>query len=398
MRLVYITNARLPAERANALQTVRMAAALAEAGAEVTLFYPDRRNLPQFEKIDARDYYGVPHSFNLEPVWCMDWFHLSGGNALVERPIFLWQTFTFAWALAARLRHQVAEVYYSRDLFVLTLLVLLLPGQRRHMFFEMHTFPGSGLGRWLHKAVLARIGGVVAITSILRERLITLGVAADMILVAPDGVDIRNYEGLTQEEARARLNLDKDQRLVVYTGHLYGWKGVEVLAEAIAMLKPAVYGLLVGGTPADLERMQVLLAARQWTTVRLVGLVPPNVVPLYQVAADVLALPNSARAEISRSYTSPLKLFEYMAAGRPIVASDLPSLREILQDGENALLVAPDDAGALAQGIGQILADEDLGLRLARKAKDQVRAYTWTVRAEKVLGFVNEKSKREALA
>jgi glycosyltransferase involved in cell wall biosynthesis len=396
MRVAYITNARLPAERANALQTVRMCAALAEAGVRLTLYYPARNNSSQFKDVDARDYYGVPHSFNLERVWCVDWFHFSGGSAFLERPIFLWQTFTFAWALVGRLRQSPADVYYSRDLFVVTLLVLLMPGLRDRMFFEMHTFPGSGLGRWLHKAVLSRIGGTVAITTILQERLAALGIAAQRIRVAPDGVDLRHYAGLTKAEARARLNLNSSQKLIVYTGHLYAWKGVDGLAEAIALLGPTVQGLLVGGTPADLERLQVLAAVHQWTNLQFVGPVPPSMVPIYQVAADVLALPNSARSEISRSYTSPLKLFEYMAADQPIVASDLQSLREVLRDGENALLVRPDDPAAMAGAIKRLLTDRVLSQRLADIAKQDVMAYTWTARAKTMLGFMNEMLAKEA--
>ena len=99
-------------------------------------------------------------------------------------------------------------------------------------------------------------------------------------------------------------------------------------------------------------------------------------------------LPNTAQAAISREHTSPLKLFEYMAAGRPIVASDLPSLREVLRHGDNAWLVQPDDPAALAQGIQHLLAEPALAARLAAQAQEEVQAYTWEQRAERILSFV----------
>jgi glycosyltransferase involved in cell wall biosynthesis len=98
---------------------------------------------------------------------------------------------------------------------------------------------------------------------------------------------------------------------------------------------------------------------------------------------DVLVLPNTA-THISARYTSPLKLFEYMAAGRPIVASDLPALREVLTDGENALLVEPGNAAQLADAIGRLLHDPELAQRLAAAAWRDVQAYSWDRRAERL--------------
>src|SRR3990172_10844296 len=96
MKFAYITNNRLPSEKANAFQIAQMCSALASQGAEVTLFYPARRNLKRFDGIDLFDYYKLPRNFKLRPIPCVDLFHLSGGNAVVEQPLFLFQTFTFS--------------------------------------------------------------------------------------------------------------------------------------------------------------------------------------------------------------------------------------------------------------------------------------------------------------
>jgi glycosyltransferase involved in cell wall biosynthesis len=117
--------------------------------------------------------------------------------------------------------------------------------------------------------------------------------------------------------------------------------------------------------------------------VTFTGLVEPARVPELLARADVLVLPNPASA-ISTRYTSPLKLFEYMAAGRPIVSSDLPSIREILRDNVNALLVAPGDPMALASAIDRLLRDPALAARLARTALDEVPSYSWPRRAERL--------------
>jgi glycosyltransferase involved in cell wall biosynthesis len=173
--------------------------------------------------------------------------------------------------------------------------------------------------------------------------------------------------------------------IVAYAGHLYAWKGVDVLLEAIALV-PAVRGLIVGGHEAepDLGRVRGLaerlgIAAR----VTFTGLVAPGHVPDLLRTATILALPNPASA-ISNRFTSPLKLFEYMAAGRAIVASDLPSVREVLHDGVDALLVPPGDAVALAGAIRRLVAEPALAEQLGRRAAEAAPRYSWSRRAERL--------------
>jgi len=117
--------------------------------------------------------------------------------------------------------------------------------------------------------------------------------------------------------------------------------------------------------------------------VTFTGLVPPGSVPDHLARATVLVLPNPASA-ISTRFTSPLKLFEYMAAHRAIVASDLPSIQEVLKDGEHALLVAPGDPSALAAALRKLAGDRKLGERLAQAAFAESSRYTWGRRAERL--------------
>ncbi|MEK7441276.1 MAG: glycosyltransferase family 4 protein, partial [Chloroflexota bacterium] len=159
-----------------------------------------------------------------------------------------------------------------------------------------------------------------------------------------------------------------------------------VFAEAASQLEN-VRALIVGGTEGDVKRLRSEVSQRGWKNVEVIGYVTPDQIPIYQVAADVVVLPNSAKSEISRLHTSPLKLFEYMASGTPIVASDLPSLREVLHNKENAILVEPDDANVLANGIKLLLNDRVLADRLAATARKEVEALTWAARAESVIHF-----------
>ena len=143
---------------------------------------------------------------------------------------------------------------------------------------------------------------------------------------------------------------------------------MDVLLRALALV-PRPAALIVGGheKEPDLERVKALAQSLGIADrVTFTGLVEPARVPAHLARAAVLVLPNPASA-ISTHFTSPLKLFEYMAAMRAIVASDLPSIREVLRDNEHALLVAPGDADALAAAITRVLDDRPLAERLARR-------------------------------
>jgi glycosyltransferase involved in cell wall biosynthesis len=119
------------------------------------------------------------------------------------------------------------------------------------------------------------------------------------------------------------------------------------------------------------------------------GYVPPTKLDEERRAADVFVVP-LADSTMSRHFTSPLKLFEAMAAGRPIVASDLPSIREVLTDGSNALLVPPGDAGALAQAIKRLASDRELRADLARQASKDIAKYSWDERGRRIAALLND--------
>jgi glycosyltransferase involved in cell wall biosynthesis len=173
--------------------------------------------------------------------------------------------------------------------------------------------------------------------------------------------------------------------IVAYAGHLYAWKGVDVLLDALAQLEE-VRGWIVGGLESepDLARLRDRAAdLGVLDRVTFTGLVRPAAVAGHLRAADVLVLPNPASA-ISTRFTSPLKLFEYMAAGRPIVASDLPAITEVLRHEKNALLVAPGDPAALAAAVRRLLNDHALADRLAQAALVDAGEYSWDRRGERL--------------
>jgi glycosyltransferase involved in cell wall biosynthesis len=204
-------------------------------------------------------------------------------------------------------------------------------------------------------------------------------VPPERIAVVPDG---------TMPPSDALPNRDPADRRVVYAGQLYRWKGVDTLLEAIRLLHEASLTILGGrGGPNDPDLTACRDRARELgiaDRVDLVGFVPHAQVRDRLAGATVAAVPLPDNL-MARYFTSPLKLFDYMAAGVPIVASDLPSIREVVTDGDSALLVPPDDPGALASAIRRVMVNPGLADRMRRTAFDRVGQYTWDARAARII-------------
>jgi len=147
---------------------------------------------------------------------------------------------------------------------------------------------------------------------------------------------------------------------------------------------------MVGGTKEQLLQFPECAGVQNDESVIVKAHEPSELIPAYLSAADVLVLPNEPVSEESIRYTSPIKLFEYMASGRPIVASDLPSIREILSE-EIAVFVQPDNKEDLARGIAIALKDSVLGEKLASKAREKVAQWTWQKRAENLRKIISQK-------
>jgi glycosyltransferase involved in cell wall biosynthesis len=232
--------------------------------------------------------------------------------------------------------------------------------------------------------VWTRAAGFVTTTTGIRESFGAAYGERAATSVIPNGCDVpvsRVFPGLAS---------DRPPR-VLYAGQLYPWKGVDTLVEAMTRVADArlvVLGGLRG--ESDFARIEALVAERglaartefHWT-------VPQVEVARELARASVVAVPFLKTAMTER-HTSPLKAFEAMAAGRPLVATDLPSSREFLRHAENALLVPPGDAVALGDAIGSLVSDPARAGRLARAAYAEAPQYSWDARARKLLALFEE--------
>ena len=397
MRIRYFADIRFPLERANGVQTMETCHALARRGHDVHLVVrPDTAVPPR----DPWAYYGLPRVKEL----AIERVRVPNSPA-PRRAAYV------AHCLRLAIGRRRTDVIVTRDLAIAALLVRVPPIGRPPVVYESHGFApavGEDLPAMLSTAaglshakrrrleareqlVWARADGYIAITTALSVELEgRFGHRRDLAVV-PDGARM---------PAGGDVGLRRDAGdagpVVGYAGHLYPWKGPDVLIAALERL-PGVRALVVGGLAGepDLDRVRAMAARSAPGRVTFIGQVePPRVAGLLR-QADVLVLPNTP-GRVSAAYTSPLKLFEYMASGRPIVASDLPALREILRPDVNAVLVEAGSPTELAAGLSRVLGDADLAARLAARAREDVRDWTWDRRAERIEALLDSVTGRQA--
>jgi GxxExxY protein len=250
---------------------------------------------------------------------------------------------------------------------------------------EIHSLPSNI--KTFHKKIWQKAKALIVLTSFIKKRLVEVGVKEDKILFVPNGIDLEQFKIQNSKfKIREKLGLPQDKKIIVYTGsfYFYDWKGIDILLEAVKYFEKDWVLVLVGGNKHEIEEIK-----RKYNLdkVLLIERKPHSDIPYYLKTADVLVIPNKKGDQFSEEYTSPLKLFEYMASGVPIVASDLPSIREILNEN-NAVLVEPNNAEVLARGIKKALQNNDLADRISKQAYQDVQEYTLQKRAENILEFI----------
>ena len=398
--LVYLSGIDFPHARARAIQIVNTCHALASLGWQVLLIAGRRESGPP-EQALAR--YGLTPRPGLE-IWALPVLRLPAWAPAPIQPLYsrLWAWSYVLWCLlllpALMLRKPTAVLV--RDYRLAWLLLRLRRLHRLRLVFEVHGLPSVELLdrepngpqatraakrlRGLELEVFRGAWRLLAITECLRQRLLTdYGSPAERVVTVPDATSARLTDG--HPELGVDVGRTNRPAQLIYVGQLYPWKGVDLLLEALARLERAEL-TIVGGLENDRDLPRLRMLAEQLGVAERViftGPRPYAEVPALLEQADVALLP-LAEGVVARCFTSPLKLFDYMAAGRPIVAVDFPTIREVLRDGENGLLANPGDAGMLAAQVRRLLDDPELARRIGEQARRDAAAYTWQRRAERI--------------
>lgn len=378
MSILYISGSRVPSRAANSIHVMKMCSAFSENGHSVYLMTEKVKTDIEKDVGDIFDFYGVKNNFSL---YRLPWLEIpSFAFVYAVQILFIFLFLTF--------RNNCRPHCYSR--FTLGLFMVSFFGPK--LTYEMHaTLPNLKSEIFMFKRLIKRknFSSLVVISKNLADDMLNeYPELKNKIIIAPDGAD----------------NADRSDKILLpnhgnseaihlgYVGHLYQGRGIQLLID-IVKDDDNLHLHLIGGTAEDITYWEERTI--EYENVTLHGFVTPKQTIGFRNSMDILLAPYEEKVSIyggafdTSRWMSPLKIFEYMSAKKPIVCSDLPVLREILKDRENSLLCPPNDLGTWKDAITELIEDKELADTLSNKSyNDFIRNYTWRKRAERVLGNV----------
>ena len=371
MRIECVATSRVPSTTANSIQVMKVCEALAAHGHQVKLCVPAFNEPTAWDSL--AELYGLRTSFEI--AW------LPFRKELKQ--------YDFCLQAASDAKEWKAEVFYTWALQAAVF------AQRRLLpvIMEFHDLPSGKFGPFLFKRYISKMTNTLTLcnTDALRQKLeldYQFQFESEKIRIAPNGTDPEIYADLPSPlEARKHLGLPQSMT-VGYSGHFYPGRGVDLLFE-LAKLLPHIHFLLVGGNEKDIEPWREYLKSHDILNLTLTGFVSKIKLPSYLAAADILVMPYGKEIHISTGIStteviSPMKMFDYLASGRPIISSEIPVLHEVLHS-KNTIFCPSDDIQSWAAAIDMLSSDSSLRSNMGKNGKLEAQKYAWIKRQAGVI-------------
>ncbi len=375
MKIVLISASIIPSTAANSIEVMKVANALTLIGQQVVLIVPGERTI-DWPELAA--WYGLSAEFEI--IW------------LKENPA--WRRYDFSLKAVRCARKMSPDLVYT---WPLQSAVFAL-WHRIPVILELHDRISGKLAPFLFKVILHSrtpkrlIFNTHALRNLFQQKYGSL-LKEEITRVGPNGIELERYESLPDAATARKILSLKEGLTVGYSGHFYAGRGIEILLY-LAESFPGTNFLWVGGTPQAVEEWRGVLATKSIANVTLTGFIPNQQLALYQAACEILLMPygraiSGSSGGNSADVCSPMKMFEYMAAGRAIISSDLPVIHEVLNK-QNALFCPADEPQAWRDALAALISDPARIQALALQAKLDSQQYSWKQRAESsIAGFHN---------
>ncbi len=386
--ITYLSNSRIPSEMANSVQIMKMCESMSNLGTTVNLIKPKRASQLDNEFENLFDYYDIEKKFKITN---LKYFDINNYEKKIPYYIYRRINYINSWIwerylINYYLKHHKNSVVFMRN--TLHFAINLIKTNNIPSIIEFHNLPPQRHTR-KYKNLFKYSNNIypIALTKGLAEDMSSeLGLDIHNILVAPGAVDISKFK-LTHPESNQDGKLN-----ITYVGSLIKNRGVDLLLDAAKKI-PDYCINIIGGVRDELINAQNYLKENNIHNVNLLGHKSQNEIYNFYNRSDILILPMSGKEKHTQKYASPNKLFEYMATGKPIIAANLPSIREILVDGENSILFEPDNAIDLVHKI-KILSDNiELQIKLGSNSRKKAESFTWNNRVQSIYNHIDNKKR-----
>lgn len=368
-KLAYLSLSIIPSRQANSVHVMKISQAFALNGFDVTLFHP-KRDVETEGVQDVFDYYGVQKCFKLNTV---------AMSPMKSMRLFTWK---YGRKVAQALQNGEYDYVYTRSM------ELAIVAQKLGMpvIFETHTSYESlnFLAKMRLKSLISsdHVKRVVVISDALKRKYTPIGEKLlQKFFVAHDAAD--------EVDVRPKFQSLQDVPRVGYAGHLYEGRGIEVVVD-LAQEFPDFEFSIAGGHDEQIQQWRAKTS--NFPNIEYLGFLEPGQVPAFRESCSVLLAPYQRKVTLrankgdTSEFMSPLKIFEYMSSGRPMIASDLPVLREVLRNGDNSMLCGPDDFGAWREALRFLRDNPEKAEKIGDSAFNDFSAHhTWRKRAQAVV-------------
>lgn len=373
MKIVYLSFSRIPSQRANSVHVMKMSAAMSRLGNQVILLTRGNRNRSKLP-VNVYYQYGVTRIFKIIRVFFPNipfgWI-IYGVNCI--RYILKIQP----------------NLIYARDTFGALLAQLFnIP-----TIYEVHSVAGGWRDKLLYPLIFKNqsLLKIVVISKALKHLIIDRYPSVDInnVVIAHDGVDLHKYSNVSTPENNI-FTYKNNQKVIGYFGSFYKGRGVNLVLEIARHLNERQF-ILVGASLEEMLTYSNYLLKNNINNVSIHEYIPNKDISYYLKECSILLMPYQNNLEVAgggqdtSSWMSPLKMFEYMASGRPIISSNLDVLTEVLKHRHNAILVEQDKVSQWISAIEEVFDDSMLRNRISKNAYNDVKTYTWNRRVEKVL-------------
>jgi glycosyltransferase involved in cell wall biosynthesis len=367
MKLYYLTPLVYPSRYANRIQVIKMSEAFSRLAESFRLYVRELRG----EKSAIFKSYSVHNSFKIEAL---------GTPSGFPRSLF------FAFRARYLLKQEQDAVWFLRDGLLAYWLTFLAGLGSKRFFFEVHAF--ERLPKFIYSRIFKKATGIITTNQKKAYDLTTkFGVLKEKIFVSLNGADIKSYPSkISLSDARTKFHLPTDKKIALYMGVPSEEKGIKTFLKAASLLPPDVQMVSVGGSREEISKLE---NDPNFGKIIWIEQIPYENVPDCLAAAEVLVAPFSGKTSWTLLYTSPLKIPIYMASGKAIIASDLPSVREFIGEDE-AFFFKADEPKSLAETIRGALKSPKIMLQRGDRAKLKAEMFSWDKRAQDIIQFIKK--------